>query len=161
MRSAIIVATVTAATMASAIPSSHAQDPSAGERIFAQQCRGCHQVGENARSTIGPHLNGLLGRKAGAIAGYTYSPANKNSDIVWDKDTFRDFIKAPKAKMPGTKMVYAGLPDEKRIDDLVAYLRQFDTTGRKVAVLSRRPTAAGSQPRAGIWSGPGSAPLNE
>ena len=107
-----------------------AQDAAAGEKVFAQ-CRACHQVGENAKNAVGPMLNGLFGRKAGTIEGYSYSPANKNSGLTWDEATFRDYIKDPKAKIPGTKMIYAGLKDEKRIDDLVAYLKQFDAQGKK------------------------------
>ncbi len=114
-------------------PSAGAQDTAAGERVFAQ-CRACHQVGETAKNAVGPHLNGLFApRKAGTVEGYSYSPANKNSGLIWDEATFREYIKDPKAKIPGTKMVYAGLKDEKRIDDLVAYLKQFDITGKKVA----------------------------
>ena len=108
----------------------HAQDAAAGEKIFAQ-CRACHQVGENAKNAVGPVLNGLFGRKAGTVEGYSYSPANKNSGITWDEATFREYIKDPKAKIPGTKMIYAGLKDEQRINDLVAYLKQFDKSGKK------------------------------
>jgi len=111
-----------------------AQDAAAGERVFAQ-CRACHQVGETAKNAVGPVLNGLFGRKAGTIEGYAYSPANKNSGLTWDEPTFRDYIKDPRAKIPGTKMVYAGLKDEQRISDLVAYLKQFDATGKKAASL--------------------------
>ena len=107
-----------------------AQDAAAGEKVFAQ-CRACHQVGENAKNAVGPVLNGLFGRPAGTVEGYTYSPANKNSGITWDEAVFREYIKDPKAKIPGTKMVYAGLKDEQRVTDLVAYLKQFDVTGQK------------------------------
>ncbi|HLM40677.1 MAG TPA: cytochrome c family protein, partial [Microvirga sp.] len=62
---------------------------------------------------------------------YNYSPANKNSGITWDEATFRDYIKDPRAKIPGTKMIYAGLKDERRVTDLVAYLKQFDASGKK------------------------------
>ena len=110
----------------------HAQDAAAGEKIFAQ-CRACHQVGENAKNAVGPVLNGLFGRKAGTVEGYSYSPANKNSGITWDEATFREYIKDPKAKIPGTKMIYPGLKDEQRINDLVAYLKQFDASGKKSA----------------------------
>ena len=108
----------------------YAQDPAAGERVFAQ-CRACHQVGPTAKNAVGPVLNGLFGRPAGTVEGYNYSAANKNSGITWDEAVFREYIKDPKAKIPGTKMVYAGLKDEKRIDDLVAYLKQFHATGTK------------------------------
>jgi cytochrome c len=109
-----------------------AQDAAAGEKTFAQ-CRACHQVGENAKNAVGPVLNGLFGRPAGTVEGYTYSPANKNSGITWDDAVFKEYIQNPRAKIPGTKMVYAGLKDEQRINDLVAYLKQFDASGKKAA----------------------------
>lgn len=109
-----------------------AQDAAAGERVF-QQCRACHQVGETARNGVGPQLNAMFGRKAGTIEGYSYSPANKNSDLTWDEPTFRDYIKDPRAKIPGTKMIYSGLKDEARVSDLIAYLKQFDAAGTKAS----------------------------
>jgi cytochrome c len=114
----------------SAVEMAAAQDAAAGEKVFVQ-CRACHQVGEKAKNAVGPHLNGLFTRKAGTVQGYSYSPANKNSGLMWDEATFREYIKDPKAKIPGTKMVYAGLKDEKRIGDLIAYLKQFDASGKK------------------------------
>ncbi|HKG83589.1 MAG TPA: cytochrome c family protein [Beijerinckiaceae bacterium] len=120
-----------AASVLTALPA-QAQDAAAGEKVFAQ-CRACHQIGETAKNAVGPVLNGLFGRKSGTIEGYSYSPANKNSGITWDEATFRDYIKDPKAKIPGTKMIYPGLKDEKRIDDLVAFLKQFDASGKKTA----------------------------
>ena len=127
MRSSIAAAA--ALTLLSA-GSAMAQDVAAGERVFAQ-CRACHQVGPTAKNAVGPQLNGLIGRKAGTVEGYNYSPANKNSGLTWDEATFADYIKDPKAKIPGTKMIYAGLKDEQRITDLVAYLKQFDASGKK------------------------------
>jgi cytochrome c len=115
-----------------AATSGQAQDIAAGERVYTQ-CRAFHQVGETAKNIIGPELNGLFGRKAGSVEGFSYSPANKNSGLTWDEATFRDYIKDPRAKMPGTKMVYAGLKDEQRITDLIAYLKQFDASGKKAA----------------------------
>jgi cytochrome c len=109
-----------------------AQDAANGEKVFAQ-CRACHQVGPTAKNAVGPVLNGLFGRKAGTVEGYNYSPANKNSGLTWDEATFAEYIKDPKAKVPGTKMVYAGLKDEQRIKDLTAYLKQFDAAGQKAA----------------------------
>lgn len=128
IRSTGIVAVLAAATSSPSL----AQDAGAGERVYAQ-CRACHQIGEGARNIVGPQLNGLFGRKAGTVEGYTYSAANKNSGLTWDDATFRDYIKDPRAKIPGTKMVYAGLKDEQRITDLIAYLKQFDATGKKAA----------------------------
>ena len=94
-------------------------------------CRACHQIGETAKNGVGPELNGLIGRHSGSVPGYSYSPANKNSGLTWDEATFRDYIKDPRAKVPGTKMVFAGVKDEQRVNDLVAYLKQFDATGKK------------------------------
>jgi cytochrome c len=107
-----------------------AQDAAAGEKVFAV-CKACHQIGENAKNSVGPILNGLIGRPAGSVPGYSYSPANKNSGLTWDEATFREYIKDPKAKIPGTKMIYAGLKDEQKINDLLAFLKQYDAEGKK------------------------------
>ena len=126
MRPFFLAAALVAVAPAAAL----AQDAAAGEKIFAQ-CRACHQVGPTAKNAVGPVLNGLFGRKSGTIEGYAYSEPNKNSGITWDEATFADYIKDPRAKIPGTKMVYPGLKDEQRIKDLIAYLKQFDATGKK------------------------------
>ena len=121
---------LSAALLLGGLGHAQAQDAAAGEKAFAQ-CRACHQVGETAKNVVGPVLNGLFGRKAGTVEGYTYSPANKNSGLTWDEATFRDYIKDPRAKIPGTKMIYAGVRDEQRVTDLIAYLKQFDAAGKK------------------------------
>jgi cytochrome c len=122
---------LSAALLAGTLGSAQAQDAAAGEKVFAA-CRACHQVGETAKNGVGPQLNGLFApRKAGTLEGYNYSPAMKGSGLSWDEATFTDYIKDPKGKVPGTKMVYAGLKDEKRIADLVAYLKQFGPDGKK------------------------------
>jgi cytochrome c len=108
-----------------------AQDAAAGEKVFAK-CKPCHQTGEGARNLIGPVLNGLFGRKAGTIEGYAYSDANKNSGIVWDETILAEYLKNPRAKIPGTKMVFAGLPKEEEIVNLIAYLKQFGPDGKAI-----------------------------
>jgi cytochrome c len=107
-----------------------AQDAAAGEKVFVQ-CRACHQIGETAKNGVGPELNGLFGRHSGSVPGYHYSEANKNSGITWDETVFTEYIKNPRAKIPGTKMIFPGLKDEKRIKDLIAFLKQFDASGKK------------------------------
>jgi len=107
-----------------------AQDLAAGEQSF-RKCLPCHAVGEDARNKVGPLLNGLEGRKAGTIEGYTYTDANKNSGIVWSEASFKDYISDPRAKMPGTKMVFAGIKNEKEAADLWAYIAQFGPDGKK------------------------------
>jgi cytochrome c len=106
-----------------------AQDLEAGERSF-RKCLPCHAVGEGARHKVGPILNGLEGRKAGTYEGYNYSEANKNSGIVWNEAVFREYIRDPRAKIPGTKMVFPGIRNEKEVTDLWAYLSQFDAEGK-------------------------------
>jgi cytochrome c len=108
-----------------------AQDAEAGEKVFAK-CRACHQVGETAKNGVGPKLNGLIGRAAGSVEGYNYSEANKGSGLTWDEATFREYIKNPRVKVPGTKMIFAGITNEKDIDNLVAYLKQYDKDGKKI-----------------------------
>jgi cytochrome c len=107
------------------ISQASAQDAAAGEKVFAV-CKACHQVGDTAKNSVGPVLNGLFGRKAGSVEGYNYSEANKNSGLTWDEATFAEYIKDPKAKVPGTKMLYAGVKDEQKIKDLIAYLHTYD-----------------------------------
>jgi cytochrome c len=137
MRAFVLV--LTAVFLATAL--ANAQDPAAGEKVFVQ-CKACHQVGEKAKNAVGPLLNGLFGRKAGTIEGYNYSAANKNSGIVWDEATFREYIKNPKAKIPGTKMVFPGLKDPKQIDDIIAFLKQFDASGKKSARMVPDPATS-------------------
>jgi cytochrome c len=109
----------------------HAADAAAGEKVF-MPCKACHRIGEGAKNSIGPVLNGVIGRKAGIYPEYNYSDANKNSGLTWDEATFREYIKDPRAKVPGTKMTYPGVKDDAKIDDLIAYLKQFDADGKKV-----------------------------
>ena len=107
-----------------------AQDVAAGETSF-HKCMACHSIGEGAKNKVGPELNGIDGRHSGSAEGYSYSDANKNSGITWNKDQFLDYIKDPKAKIPGTKMAFAGIKNEKEANDLWAYLSQFDKDGKK------------------------------
>jgi cytochrome c len=107
-----------------------AQDAAAGEKFFAR-CRPCHQIGENAKSMVGPELNGVVGRKAGTAEGYHYSDANKNSGLTWDEATLKEYLKNPRAKVPGTKMIFAGVTKEKDLEDLIAFLKQYGPDGKK------------------------------
>ena len=105
-----------------------AQDVEKGQRSF-NKCLPCHAVGPGAETKVGPELNGLDGRHAGTAANFNYSNANKNSGLVWDEATFKDYIRSPQAKIPGTKMTFAGISNPQEIDDLWAYLKQFDADG--------------------------------
>ena len=109
-----------------------AQDAALGEKVF-NKCRACHQIGEGAKTLVGPPLNGIFGRKAGGISGYTYSDANKNSGITWDEAVLAEYLKNPRAKIPGTKMIFVGIPNDADILNLVAFLKQYDADGKKAA----------------------------
>jgi cytochrome c len=113
-----------------AIPDAQAQDVAAGETVF-RQCRACHAVGPDARNLVGPALNGLEGRKSGTIEGYDYSEANKKAGITWNETSFKVYIKDPIARIPGTKMQFVGVKNDKDIADLWAFLKQFKADGSK------------------------------
>ena len=107
-----------------------AGDVAAGQTVF-KKCATCHDIGETAKNKVGPLLNGLEGRNAGTIPGYNYSGANKDSGIVWSEVTFKEYIKDPKAKIPGTKMIFPGIKNEKEADDLWSFLQQYGPDGKK------------------------------
>ncbi len=117
--------------LAGSVTAARSQDAMLGEKVFAK-CRACHQVGEGAKNAVGPVLNGVVGRKAGTFPDYNYSDANKNSGITWDVVTLKDYLKNPRAKITGTKMIFAGLPKDEDIDNVIAYLKQFGTDGKKL-----------------------------
>jgi cytochrome c len=106
-----------------------AQDVAAGKTSF-NKCLACHAIGEGAKNKVGPELNGLNGRKSGTAADYSYSDANKNSGITWNEAEFKDYIKDPKAKIPGTKMIFAGVKNENEANDLWAFIAQYDKDGK-------------------------------
>lgn len=126
------ILSVAAVMVLAGLSTGRAQDVAAGEKVFGV-CRACHQIGPTAKNAVGPAQNGLIGRPSGTYPGYAYSPANKASGLTWDEATFREYIRDPKAKIPGTKMVFPGLKNEQQITDLIAYLKTFDKDGNKVA----------------------------
>ena len=107
-----------------------AQDLAAGEQSF-RKCGPCHSVGEDARNKIGPVLNGIDGRKSGTAADYNFSEANKKAEITWNEETFKEYIANPMTRIPGTKMAFAGIKNDKEIADLWGYLKQFKADGSK------------------------------
>ncbi len=117
-----------AALIVASVGVTQAQDVEKGAMVF-KKCAPCHKIGPGATNLVGPELDGLDGRHSGSVAGYTYSDANKNSGIIWSEATFKEYIKDPKAKIPGTKMVFVGIKNDQDINDLWAYLKQFDADG--------------------------------
>ena len=123
------LAALIALTSSAVASSALAQDADAGKTSF-NKCLACHAIGEGAKNKVGPVMNGLDGRKSGTIEGYSYSDANKNSGITWSKEQFLDYIKDPKGKIPGTKMVFAGIKNENEANNLWAYISKFDKDGK-------------------------------
>ena len=121
-----VLVVVTSMAAASTAP---AQDAAAGKTSF-NKCMVCHSIGEGAKNKVGPELNGLDGRKSGTAPDYSYSDANKNSGITWNKDQFLEYIKDPRAKIPGTKIIFPGIKNEKEANDVWAYISQFDKDGK-------------------------------
>jgi cytochrome c len=119
----VIVASSAAGTAALA------QDAAAGKTSF-NKCMACHAIGEGAKNKVGPELNGIDGRKSGTAEGYSYSDANKNSGITWNKEQFLEYIKDPRTKIPGTKMIFPGIKNEKDAADLWAFVSQYDKDGK-------------------------------
>jgi cytochrome c len=127
----LLTFSIAGAALMASMGAAAAQDAAAGEKVFAK-CKICHQVGENAKNAVGPVLNGVVGRRAGTYEGYHYSDANKNSGITWDEATLKEYLRDPKAKVPGTKMVFPGLKSDDDIANVIAYLKQFGPDGKKI-----------------------------
>jgi len=96
-------------------------DAAAGEKVF-KKCKVCHTF-DPSKKKIGPHLKGVVGRKAGAVEGYKYSKAMAAADIVWDEANLDKYLTKPRKFMKGTKMSFAGLKKEGQRADLIAYLK--------------------------------------
>jgi cytochrome c len=98
----------------------HPGDAAAGESVFAQ-CRTCH-VTEPGVNRIGPSLAGIVGREAGKVQGYQYTPANANSGITWSPEKLFQYLENPQRVVPGTKMAFAGIRDPQQRANLIAWL---------------------------------------
>src|SRR5580693_2688688 len=124
----IRLSVIVAAAIAVSASVAAAQDVANGEHSFGK-CSPCHSIGPDAQNKIGPELNGLDGRHSGAAPDFTYSDANKASGVVWSDTTFKQYIQDPKAMIPGTKMMFAGDKNPQEVDDLWAYIKQYDADG--------------------------------
>lgn len=103
-------------------------DVAAGEKIF-KKCKACHAVGPKAKNRVGPLLNGIVGRPAATVEGYKYSKAMKASELTWDVETLTVYLAKPRKLVKGTKMAFAGLKKDADLENVIAYLAQFDPEG--------------------------------
>jgi len=115
---------VLAAAIAVAAPAvASAEDVEAGKAQF-NKCKACHQIGEGAKNSLGPQLNGVIGRKAGTAEGFAgYSDAVKNSGITWDESNLTAWIQGDDKVIPGNKMIFPGIKDEAEAKNVVAYIK--------------------------------------
>ena len=117
MRRAGIAGLVLAGSATAAL----AADPAAGQQIFKTQCSICHSVAPGVNS-IGPTLFGVVGRSAGSVPGFQYTAEHKKLGITWDAATLDKYLTNPRAMVPDTTMIYAGLKDDAERANLIAYL---------------------------------------
>jgi cytochrome c len=110
-----------AAFACGAAGTARAQDAAAGAAVFKTQCAACHSPLEG-KNLVGPTLFGVVGRVAGQVPGFHYSPANKDSGLTWDAPTLDRYLISPKDVVPKTTMTYAGLKDDQKRADLIGYL---------------------------------------
>ena len=134
MRSLFLAVALVAGASAPAL----AQDAAAGERVFTQ-CRACHQVGETAKNAVGPVLNGLFGRKAGTVEGYSYSAANKNSGLTWDDGEYHGpCTMISVGNNPRTGGVFYTVPHASPFDGKLSFVHAYVPTRREIlSVLPR------------------------
>jgi cytochrome c len=88
------------------------------------QCSVCHKVEKDAGNGVGPNLHGIVGAKAGQVAGYTYSTAMKESGVVWDEASLDKYLENPRGFMAGTKMSYGGQSDAAKRKEMIAWLKK-------------------------------------
>jgi cytochrome c len=101
--------------------------PEDGAEVF-KKCRACHEIGPGTHNKVGPVLTGIIGRRAGTIEGFAYSPANKKAGAdgwVWTEEKLLQYLTNPRQAMPGNRMAFVGLADEQDRADLLAYLKTF------------------------------------
>jgi cytochrome c2 len=122
MRRLQVVLSAAFVTLASAPVLAQEGDPAAGEKVF-NKCRACHVLDEE-RNRVGPYLLGVFGRPAGTAEGFKYSPAMKDSGIVWNEETIAEYVADPRAYVPGNRMAFPGLKEEEDITNLLAYLKE-------------------------------------
>lgn len=123
----LLVSAGLAAAMIAASPALADGDPAAGEKVY-KKCKVCHMVGEDAKNRVGPVLNGVMGRQAGALDGYRFSAAMTKAGengLVWTEAALDEYLAKPRDVVKGTKMAFPGLKKEKDRQNVIAYIKQY------------------------------------
>ncbi|WP_374366914.1 cytochrome c family protein [Dongia sp.] len=118
---AAISGTIVVLSLSIGMQAATAQDAKKGETVF-KQCMACHTL-EAGKNKIGPSLHGVIGRAAASVEGFAYSDAMKSSGLTWDEATLAEYLRAPRKIVPGTKMVFAGIKQDDKLQNLIAYLK--------------------------------------
>ena len=121
-RFAVLTAAAVTVTLLAASPSHADGDAAKGKKVFAK-CMACHTL-EAGKNKVGPSLHGIIGRKSGSIADFSYSDAMKNSNLTWDEATLDVYLTNPKKEVPGNKMAFPGLPKAEDRQNVIAYLKE-------------------------------------
>jgi cytochrome c len=120
MKKHVLFGLVAGVALMAGVSSASAQDAEAGAKVF-NACKACHTL-EAGKNRVGPSLHGLIGRPAGSVEGFSYSPAMKNSGVTWDDENLAKYLADPKGFIAGNKMAFAGVKKEEDLKNLVAYL---------------------------------------
>lgn len=116
-----LAALVSAAPVLAAPP---APNPAVKGKLIFLRCAACHAVSASAPKKVGPHLEGVVGRASGSVAGFNYSPAMRKAALKWDEATLDKWLTRPAGLVPGTAMVFAGLPSAEDRKAVIAYLKK-------------------------------------
>ncbi|WP_321391787.1 cytochrome c family protein [Emcibacter sp.] len=109
--------------MVAATTASAEGDATLGQKTFKKKCAACHTVDKGGKKKVGPNLYAIVGREAAKFEGFKYSDAMVSSGLTWDETTLDHYLTQPKALVPKTKMIFAGLKKEQDREDLIAYLK--------------------------------------
>jgi cytochrome c len=123
LTAALTFAAVPAQVAANAAPT---KSSAAKGKLLFMRCAACHNVKQGAPNKLGPNLAGIVGAKAGAVEGFRYSPAMKKANVTWDEGTLDKWLARPASVVPGTSMIFAGMPKPEERQAIIAYLKQPD-----------------------------------
>lgn len=122
-------------------------DPASGRQVF-KKCQVCHSL-DPGRDILGPSLAGIVGRKSGSEPGYTYSPAMKQANLVWDAKTLDAYLTDPQKVVPGNKMPFPGLKTAQDRSDVIDFLASAGAPqAASAAAAQAQPSAANKPPQA-------------